>query len=85
VSLLFPLPSPLDPFLSPLHPQLVDNVVEVMSDGYPELAKDPARVKAIIQDEEETFRCLGFTGGRLAFLGGRQGALDSTNGRPCSS
>eukprot|EP00962_Isochrysis_galbana_P046217 scaffold18513_cov101-Isochrysis_galbana.AAC.12 len=37
--------------------QLVDTVVEVMSDGYPELSKDPARVKAIIQEEEATFRC----------------------------
>jgi len=33
----------------------VDTVVEVMSTAYPELTKDPARVKAIIKEEEATF------------------------------
>jgi len=35
--------------------QLVDIVVEVMSGGFPELAKNPSAVKAIIKEEEEIF------------------------------
>lgn len=35
--------------------QLVDIVVEVMGEGYPELRKDPAAVKAVIKEEEEVF------------------------------
>ena len=35
--------------------QLVDVVVEVMGDGFPELSKDPARVKKVIKEEEEVF------------------------------
>jgi alanyl-tRNA synthetase len=35
--------------------KLVDICVEVMGPGFPELSKDPARVKAILKDEEEVF------------------------------
>ena len=34
---------------------LVDVVVETMGGGFPELTKDPGRVKAILKDEEEVF------------------------------
>ena len=35
--------------------QLVDVVVEVMAGAFPELAKNPANVKAILKEEEEIF------------------------------
>ena len=35
--------------------QLVDVVVEVMADGFPELRKNPAAVKEVLKEEEATF------------------------------
>jgi len=35
--------------------EMVDVVVNLYKDAFPELAEDPARVKAIIKDEEESF------------------------------
>ncbi len=44
---------------------LVDTVVDVMGDAFPELKKDPGHVKAIIREEEESFEATLDRGIRL--------------------